>query len=96
MSNNWRSKIEGLLRDEMRYCFELPVTWNEQEFYDGDRGGMLVHVIELVESMRKEMFMEGYSCGVIDAIADLKVEGVEYSDEINRITAERRFLARDK
>jgi hypothetical protein len=84
MSRNWKCELEGLLRDEMRYCFpggghegDFVVELDEVEFSgepDGSMGGFLDHVIDLVQLLRKEAFMSGYASGVIDAIADVSRE----------------------
>lgn len=106
MGSEWRGKIEGLLRDEMRYCFNGDmVSLNEDEFSgsseEGALGGFLHHVLSMVQDMRREMFMHGYAQGALDAIIDIKSmypngKDVEMSREINQITAERRFMEVDK
>jgi len=96
----WKAKIEGLLRDEMRYCFEGAGVWLETEFSgepDGSMGGFLDHVVSLVQDMRREMYKVGYLDGARDGSIDSGVEsGMTFSEEVNQITAERRFMERDK
>lgn len=107
MSNGWKAKIEGLLRDEMRYCFNyatiggmVKFELNETEFAgpeDRSASGFLDHVLSLVQDIRREMYKLGYLDGARDGSIDSGVEaGLTFSEEINQITAERRFNERDK
>lgn len=94
-AQDWKQRIEELLRNQMPYVFMRPDPGTgasvrgsllEEEFKIA-----LGYVLEFVEMEQKRCFMEGYAGGVVDSIADQGITQFQFDKDISRIGAERKW-----
>lgn len=96
---DWKRKIEGFLRDTMRYCFGTAEGSLIETEFSGEEGtmGFKDHLFSMIQDERRKAYRAGYLQAGSDLVSD--IEGlvsngsgpVVFSPETNQITADRRF-----